>query len=69
MSSLTQQVSAATSEQRTGADQVVRAVEDVRMVSGSLQRESRSLLDEIAFFKEAELTLAIPPAPETQLKR
>ncbi len=69
MASLTQQVSTATSEQRAGADQVVLAVEDVRQVSGSLQQEARSLLDEIAFFRDAERQMAVGAVPETRLLR
>jgi methyl-accepting chemotaxis protein len=69
MAALTQQVSAATAEQRTGADQVVMAVEDVRTLSGSLQQEARKLLDEIAFFRDAELRLTVSAVPDTSLRR
>ncbi|GEM_PF-1650345 len=69
MATLTQQVSAATAEQRTGADHVVTAVEDVRQISGALQGEARKLLDEIAFFREAELQLTVSAAPSTSLHR
>ena len=69
MASLTQQVSAATSEQKSGADQVVMAVEDVRQVSGSLQQEARSLIDEIAFFRDAELHLTVSEARTPSLRR
>ncbi|HEY9898184.1 MAG TPA: methyl-accepting chemotaxis protein [Pantanalinema sp.] len=87
MSRMTHQVSLATGEQRIGSEQVVQAVEDINRsaqeaasatsliaeATGELQQQARTLLESIAFFKEAQansprpagslppLTASLPP--------
>ncbi|MNX14523.1 Methyl-accepting chemotaxis protein 2 [compost metagenome] len=67
MNRMTQQVAVATSEQRKGGDQVVAAVESINraaqettsatgfvaQAAGNLQRQAQSLMEAIAFFKDA----------------
>ena len=67
MNRMTQQVAVATSEQRKGGDQVVTAVESINraaqettsatgfvaQAAGDLQRQAQSLMEAIAFFKDA----------------
>ena len=62
MTRLTQQVSAATSEQERDGKRMQGALGDIHHMAASLQREAQTLREAVAFFKQEELRRKVPQA-------
>ncbi len=62
MTRLTQQVSAATSEQERDGARMHDALGDIRRMAASLQHEAHALREAIAFFKQEEAQRKVPQA-------
>ena len=62
MTRLTQQVSAATSEQEREGARMQGALEDIHRMAASLQREAQTLREAISYFKQGELKGKVPQA-------